>query len=546
MPLPEQALLQSHLAGLLASGQKNLAIAIYHHRNTKNEPLDFTDRHWLMDIYRDKSEWIVIPKASQIGVTEYLICRIFSEAHDNRAVLYVMPRQQDAMDISSTRIDGLAEVVPLYRSALTKANKTDNKSLKSLFGQTLKLVGSESATNFFSTPIDTVMVDEFDKCKQDNLGLIYDRTQAARPPKYIFVGNPILGGTGIEVEYHDTDRKVYLVKCQHCNHWQELDWWKNFIEETGVNQFRFRHNDEHAVDASAVCQQCSRPIDRLARGQWVKQNQDATKSGYRCTALFGYANRERAVIRELAEAYKKALARPHLLQIFYNNRLGIAYKASGNSFTEELFAACASDYKMPPVFKHPTIPVVGGVDVGGVLNFTCSALIYPDGNIDRPVRRKLHVAQCDTFDHLQGLIERFNVRTGCIDAQPEPHKIAEFLEKNPGWFSVGYGQERSLLTMNGEKIDHAIQQIRANRTMSLDATLAAYERGAVMLPFDWRDMDGGEWVKQMCASVRVTEWTPSGDRVFWREGDKADHYMHAENYERIASETFDNVLVTVS
>lgn len=541
----EQALLQSHLAGLLASGQKILAIAMYHHRTTKNAPLDFTDRDWLRAIYRDNSEWIVIPKASQIGVTEYLICRIFSEAHDKRSVLYIMPRESDAMTLSTTRIDGLAEVVPLYQSALGK-NKTDNKSLKTLWGQILKLSGSEATNNFFSTPFDTVMVDEFDQCNQANLALIYDRTQAARPPKYIFVGNPRLGGTGIEVEYLDTDMKVHMVKCTHCNQWQELDWWKNFIEETGVGQFRLRHNDILARDASAVCISCSKPIDRLARGQWVKQNQLAIKSGYRCSALFGYANRERPIIRELADAYYKALAKPHLLQIFYNNRLGIAYRASGNSFTEELFASCASDYKLPPRFDHPTIPVVGAVDVGGVHNFTCSALIYPDGDIDRPVRRKLHVARCSSFDEIQKLIERFNVHVGCIDAQPEPSKVAEFLNNNPGWFSVGYGTERSLLTMKGEKIDHATQQIRANRTMSLDATLASYERGAVLLPFDWRDMDGGEWVKQMCASTRVTESTPSGDRIFWREGDKADHYMHADNYERIAAETFDNVRVTTS
>jgi hypothetical protein len=95
-------------------------------------------------------------------------------------------------------------------------------------------------------------------------------------------------------------------------------------------------------------------------------------------------------------------------------------------------------------------------------------------------------------------------------------------------------------------VDHLIQEIRANRTISLDATLASYQMGRVMLPIDWRGMDDGEWLKQMTASVRKTEMTPSGEKKVWVEGSAADHYMMADNFERIASEQFDNVRVTSS
>ena len=74
--------------------------------------------------------------------------------------------------------------------------------------------------------------------------------------------------------------------------------------------------------------------------------------------------------------------------------------------------------------------------------------------------------------------------------------------------------------------------MRTQRTASLDATLAAYLEGRVDLPMNFQSIDGGDFVKHMLASTRVFD--EKKERYEWREGDQADHYMHAENYERIA------------
>ena len=56
-------------ADLLANHPR-LFLAVFHHRTTRGEVMDFVERPFLVPIYKDKSDQIVVQKCSQIGMTD--------------------------------------------------------------------------------------------------------------------------------------------------------------------------------------------------------------------------------------------------------------------------------------------------------------------------------------------------------------------------------------------------------------------------------------------------------------------------------------------
>lgn len=491
-----------------------------------------------MKLYADTRERRVYPKASRLGISELLFVEHFGFAIQKLNGMYVLPNQSVRNRAITARIDKMVAKVPLYRDNIGAARKdVDSKSLKSVFGTTWNYVGSQSPENFYEFDADVLIIDEYDRCDQANLILAAERTGAAAIDRWIKVGNPSLPGYGIDAEFDMSTKELWHIKCDSCNTWQVLDWFVNFIDKAddGAYFFRSQTHIGNGKDASAVCNHCHRDIDRLMDGEWIAEYPDRAIGGNHISKLFGLPGNDnidnpRPIILEMLASWDKAQANQTALELFYNNQLGLTFSGKGNFISSQLLADCADkDYIMPESGRE----MIGGMDIGAVHHIHISEVVIDKTGHKR--RKKVFIGHAKDWHDAQRIIDLYGCKRGVIDAQGEIHAPREWVTKNMGWVMCYYNLGRENVKQQ-QDVTFKKSTIRANRTESLDASYAAYARKDVILPKDWRTLDGGDFIKQMQAPIRKFKENKSGPggRYIWDEGAKADHHRHADNYELMA------------
>jgi hypothetical protein len=215
------------------------------------------------------------------------------------------------------------------------------------------------------------------------------------------------------------------------------------------------------------------------------------------------------------------------LQHFYNQVLGLPFKATGSGFTLDILAGCKGDNLMPSTVERS----VAGVDVGRRLHVHIETT-------ENGIRTKVVLGSIPDFDELHNLCARYHIRRGVIDHAPEQHLAEQFCRAHPGWYVCDYNL--SLEHPKPIEVDYTGRRIRTKRTPSLDQSLAQYVEGRVVLPKNYISLDGGDFVKQMCQATRVEREQKIGGiirKVFvWDDAGQPDHHQHADNYCRIASD----------
>ena len=448
--------------------------------------------------------------------------------------MYILPTEPIRNRVVGSRIDPIVQYTKLYRENVGAAKKDiDSTSLKSIFKGKWNYVGSNSANTFFEFDADVLIYDEYDQCDQANLLIAKQRTGAAEREIWLKIGNPTIPGFGIDAAYEDSTKSVWMLKCPHCNKHQVLDWWKNFIDRQDNGQYFLRSITSllTGIDASALCQFCFKPMDRLMPGEWIETHKDHPIHGYHCSKLFGRPGNdtlpERPIIREMFEDWIKAQSNQTALEIFYNQQLGLPYSAEGSHISLNMLAACARDYQMPEV-KEGTF--IFGMDLGKVHHVHISKMVK--GKDGKLIRRKQFIGTIPSWDEADRLWKLFKIRRGCIDAGGEIHAPREFCRTHSGCFMVQYNLGKENLR-DGVNISYNERTVRVNRTESLDASYADYFNQMVELPKNYLTLDSGDFTSQMTAATR--RFDEKSARYVWDEGGRPDHHQHADNYERIAA-----------
>jgi len=509
--------------------------AAYHHRTTRGTRLKWGTRSWLIPIYLDDHKQIVIQKSSQIGISEWALCELFSKAHAGQSVMYVLPSEEMVWRFTPRRIGRLLGAVPFYRGAIKTGGKDSNtKKQITLFGTDCHIAGSQSANNFFEIPADLLIVDELDQCNQDNINLALTRLGSSTDAegravlRYRMLGNPSVSGRGITLAYEQSDQRRWLIPCA-CGHKQELDWWTHVVDQDDQGDWFLRHDDESDWDARPVCERCGRPMDRLAQGEWVAAYPDRDVHGYRCSKLFG-DGRGGPVLRGMFEQFLVSQYDQTKLQQFHNQWLGMPFKAEGTGFTREIILGAVDDtYSMPFDCKG----AVAGVDVGKTLNVMVST---PQAGHHRIV----YIGTVRDFDELHTIWARYGVVRGVIDMMPEERLVRDFCRAHPGAYGCRYSLGKE--SKDAIVIDHRMREIKCKRTPMLDESLAHWQEGRVTVGRNVEMIDK-DFVPQMTAATR--RWDERRQEYVWDEGSLADHYQHADNYRRIASTLYGGGGLTV-
>jgi hypothetical protein len=490
------------------------------YRFLQGRPMDLTPAFW--DLYRDDHPFIVIQKAAQVFVSEYLINTALWVADTGQGgrgnALYVMPTQNQMDDFSQARFDkaiGESEYLQgrLFPPPPGRAGPSRQR-LKKLGCGYIYFRGAESQRQLTSVDADVVILDEYDQMGEGTLALAQKRVASSHLGFLRLASTPGLPEAGISDLFLQSDQRYYFLKCPGCGYAQRLTWNENVDQKRGL----------------LVCERkrCRKLMDLWGDGRWEAAAPGNQIRGYHLSRLYSPL----ADVRQMV--YESEATTPAAMRLFNNAVLGETFVPPGGRLTLDVLDRCRHDYGMPDGSAEGTFM---GVDVGVKLHVVIRQPLDEDWARSRAV----FIAEVDTFEELSQLIDRYAVRSAVVDAQPDQHSAAEFARRERTLRpALAYYSRtdpgHSLGSVNGIRVCHL------NRTETLEEMFHSFQTEAAELPRVARSLAGrvrdglGEYYRQMMAPTRRLEENAAGNWIarFVNNG-KADHFAHAENYCRVAA-----------
>lgn len=443
----------------------------------------------------------VMVKSTQVGASARNARKGLYQA-DQRGLttLYVFPTKGDVYDFSDARITPMVERSEYLRSRL-RPDSVFNKGLKKIGLGFFYLRGSEKKTALDSVDADCLILDEYDTLRRENIPDAERRISGSEHGSITRLGVPSYPSSGIWQHFEKTDKRKWLVKCEACNDWQELNFFKNVDFEK----------------ATRICARCGRELD-VRRGQWVAEFPDREVIGWHVPRLIVPNCDVRAMIAA------SLLKDPHLVQVFHNKDLGLPYAGGENRLTEAMLKACWREFTMEPFGYGGANPVTMGIDVASVraLNVRISELL-PDG-----FKRALWIGTVDSLDDLVPLMDRFRVNMAAIDRAPERRLAEAFANLFPGRvYLVGYATNQR----QSFAVDQEMRMASVRPVEAFDATLELVRAQRNLLPIDWP----ADYVEHMQSPVRTAPIKNAlgVEEVEYIFNGPSD-YFHAEVYDVVA------------
>lgn len=498
------------------------------HRNTSGERMTLRDRPWLYSLLQDRSEKVVVAKCAQVGLTETMICIMFHLGSTGHRGMYLLPTDAWRSVFVGDRVDKLLDRCPVYADMVKKTGKeVDAKTYKSICGMGWRFAGTANPRKevqpraAFEFPADVLFIDEYDLHDPGSLVYFMDRTVRSKRRRLFMYGNPTVAGRGIWPELERSDNKRWMVQCPDCGHPQEMSFEGHFIERDG-DWWRRR-----PTWPNPQCEKCGRAFNRLGSGKWVATNLGSEVSGYRVSRLFTSIRPNDMDL--LWEMFVAARWDPTRMQNLRNNYLCEPYEASGFKLSEEDLRRAAVPYDLRPVadkIRKAHLPMWAGIDQGKAFHVVvCGAWNGKEYVLDA-----FHMR--DSFDELGERLAELGVDYAVVDAGGGGYGATrDFVAGGEGRLMCRYVPADRVKAPYA--VDEAAGVVEANRTESIDAVAADVKSRRTALPPDWKDLDGGDFVRHLTWPNRVID---SRGRPIWTSGE--DHLLHAMVYARLAREAF--------
>lgn len=499
----------------------------------QNKPFDLDDHRYLVEIYRDNSREIVLCKAGQVGVSEYLISYVFWAADTRRCNgLYVFPTETHVGDFSAARVGPAIEpLVSPHLAEIThegQKEKVDKVGLKRIGdayiyfrGAAVKIDGK--APQLRSIDADVLVLDEYDEMPRNAPALARERLGHSKYAEVRVVSTPSYQQQGIYPLYLKTTMNTWFVKCPSCSNQQDLTIDDLVIEWDELKRPAAWHKTKNGRPFLA-CRKCSEKLDHLAPGEWVKKYPGRDITGYHLSRLFMPHRTLKELLEKLSrtEEYERKEA--------WNQGLGLPFRSTGAlSLTPQILDACRRNYRFRPPKGNK---IFAGIDVGNVLH-----IVIREKN-SRGNSVLCFAGQVAEFNEAAYLLKTFNVNVCVVDALPETRSARNFRKMLPdGVVWLAYYTSIDKHDMS-EQWNLAEGTVNADRTRTLDTTFAGFfdaSQGKIGNTLPMNVVNVVDYYRQMTNIERVVEQRQSGNMVAMYVGGADDHFAHAENYANIAS-----------
>jgi len=503
-------------------------------------PLNFRDHPYLVGIYRCDAQGMVIYKASQMGASEYAISYSVHAADERDAtVLYIFPTDTHVSDFSTARIGPAIEASPYLDSIIVEGRAAaegegtgrrgaDRVTLKRVRNRFLYLRGGQvsptgKAAQLKSIDADLVIYDELDEMDPRAPSIAEKRIGHSRIAEQRWISTPTYPGFGIHVKWLESDQREWFVRCAACGNRQPMT--KDDLVTAWDELGRPRVWHEKDNRPFIACRKCGKPLDRLAKGEWVAAFPDRPIAGFHLTKLFSRTASLPDILAALDttdETERKEA---------FNQDLGEPYTPKGGQLDDTVLDACRRDYAHGPAKGEKTVM---GVDVGRVLHVVIRGPQAAETG-ERPQR---FAGDVDDFGELGRMMVRYSVDRCVIDALPETRKARDFqASQKPGrvWLAYYVTQKTGIKKGDPAQWDADNGVVNLDRTRMLDTTFSRFYDAENTLPVHARDVH--DYYAHLKAQVRTLADGPGGEKVAIYKESGPDHLSHAENYTTVASMT---------
>ncbi len=519
-----------HLAELRAKLQRRYSVeragmttSAWVEENTTKDgnPFNYNKFPFQRRLIDDWHARMVVRKCSQKGLTEIQIRKAlaFLSRNDYRTLLFTFPDRDMLKKNAQTRIQ------PLLKDEVFNLDSNDNDvrrmELMSIAKSYLMVVPVlEGAAT--STPADVVFSDEVDLSDQKMLALLNSRMQNSDLQINQRFSTPTFPGFGIDLDFHNSDQHVYMIRCGHCNHHQVPKFERNFIHIPGLPDSvqKLDEIDSHLVnsvldlDSSYVCcEKCKRPLDLKNEfaAEWVPTYPSRTMiRGYDVSPFTGGNLSVKYIVNSLIE-YKDR----EFLRGWYNTVLGLPYTNGNSQITLQQIMDARAGETEPEIGKDT--PVSIGIDMG----HTCHIVLGVTGLVFKWMT--VHVDQLkDTVTELQ---KRYNIVCGLCDRHPlEPTTRAVRDASNWVVLPAEYRGEKevNLIYDPEDVLRERVIHVQINRTNALDAVHSGFKNKTLKIAGYQGQFETISQHLQDMARIEEPEKPAK-----WIKLTGNDHYFHA-------------------
>ncbi|MCR4323942.1 MAG: phage terminase large subunit family protein [Nanoarchaeota archaeon] len=239
-------------------------------KNEKGKELEFSNHRFLKDIWDDWTPVQVYRKASQVGFSTMEILKtIVAAKYRDLTTIYCLPTSSDVNQFVSSKTNPIISNNRILTNWIKDKDSITQKQIgnnfihyRGTFSNKPQAEKMESGVGIMISA-DILCFDESDRSDQEILQQYESRLDASEYKGKWYFSNPSNPHTLSQKIWEQSDQKHWFIKCEHCRHWQYLDFWKN------------------VKDGKFVCQKCGKEIsdEVRRRGQWVKKR-NSEISGY--------------------------------------------------------------------------------------------------------------------------------------------------------------------------------------------------------------------------------------------------------------------------
>jgi len=468
-------------------------------RNEKGNPLEFRNHKFLIDVYDDFTPIQVIRKASQIGFSTAVILKTFRLVKRRKYnVIYTLPTFGDVGQFVPSKVNAFISNNENLQSWTKDKDTILQKKVgdgfiyyRGTFSKKNEREKMESGVGImFSSDLN--VHDECDRSDQTILEQYESRLEASSYKGRWYFSNPSSPHTLSQRVWETSDQKHWFIKCEHCNLWQYLDYWKNIK----AGQF--------------VCQKCGKIIsdDTRRNGKWIKKYNDRDVSGYWISHLICPWITAKEI--ENSEAIKTK-------QYFYNFVLGLPYIGSDVVVNKDVILRNV-DLTNINMKNHNVMGVDQGIKKHYVLMNTQG--IFKVGITEK-------------WEEIEELIKIYDMEVVVIDAMPDITAPRKLREKYIGKIWLNYFK-REIRKSDYISWDYKTHTSYCDRTKMIQHVIDRFVNREIRIQISPEELF--DFIKHWGALYKIVEKDNMGvERDMWESaGD--DHFAFATIYAMLALE----------
>ena len=342
-------------ARILAEYDTDAWVDFHNIKNEKGDSIEWLHHQFLLDIYNDQSDNLVVIKAAQIGMSTLEILKNIRDAERQRMdIIYTLPSDADVSVFVSGKVNRIIQNNK-HLEKLT-ADK-DSIEQKQIGMSMIYFRGTWTKKSAIMVTADRLVHDEKDSSKQDVIADYQARLQHSKYKQTHVFSHPSVPNSGVDMEWQLSDQKEWFIRCPHCQYEQFLSWHTEDPKRMSVDVER----------KEFICKKCRGVLSAEDRacGRWVarydrKKRPEIKWSGFHISLLMApWVSATDIIVK-----YNECMSGKQTMDFFYNKVLGLPYAGSGNVVLEDTIKGAWTPEKN--LYQGRLIV---GVDTGVKLNY---------------------------------------------------------------------------------------------------------------------------------------------------------------------------------